>query len=103
MQFYARHNKTMPPRTLISQACSPYLTPALVVVAALGLYYPVPAPGAEACPRVGPVITPPWPAAALQDQPIHIRADEILSVQGGASEFSGRVEVERADQRLTAV
>ncbi len=102
MQFYARHNKTMPPRTLISQACSPYLTPVLVAVAVLGLHYPVPASGAEACPQVSPVIAPARPAAALRDQPIHIRADEILSVQGGASEFSGRVEFERADQRLKA-
>ncbi len=102
MQFYARHNKTMPPQALISQACSPHLTPWLVVVAAMGLYYPALASGEEACPTVSPVIAQPQPTAALQDQPVHIRADEILSVQSGVSEFSGQVELERADQRLKA-
>jgi LPS-assembly protein len=57
----------------------------------------------SACPQTKYVKTPATPRTKpVGNPPLYIRAQELRSVQGGVTEFSGRVEATRDTQQLNA-
>jgi LPS-assembly protein len=85
-----------PPRHLFASL-------SVVITAVLLLSYPVRSMAADICPEKpinlmspGKIPTPP------KDQPTYINALEVESVTGVVSVFSGKVELERGNERLTA-
>jgi LPS-assembly protein len=75
-----------------------------LIAVALACPWPlVKAADEPACPQTKYVKTPAAPHTKSADnQPFYIRAQELRSVRGGVTEFSGRVEATRDTQQLNA-
>lgn len=75
----------------------------LIAVALACPWLPARAEEELVCPQSRYVKTPAKPRAQSADNlPLYIRAQELRSVQGGVTEFSGRVEATRDAQQLNA-
>ena len=75
----------------------------LIAVALACPWLPAKAAEESVCPQTEYVKTPVTPNTKPADNPpLYIRAQELHSVQGGATEFSGRVEATHDTRRLTA-
>ncbi len=101
MQFYAPHHKTM---SLLSTMPSRFPVRVFFKAALLAMMSFKSAQAADEfkCPQNAP--RPPLAAAGTPNEalPTDIHAQNVYSVQGGINEFTGKVEMRRGGQQITA-